>query len=70
MVLSSQNWGRRPKHDDFDDLDPVNPEYNNNFIDDGLDQGDEENEEINLDNPDFQKGEMWNDYADDMEFEE
>jgi hypothetical protein len=71
-VLSEQ-WqkGRRPKHDDFDDLDPSDDSYTGFQQESGYDNIDEEeNEEVNLDNPDFEKGEMWSDYADDMDFEE
>ncbi|MFC1585951.1 hypothetical protein ACFL5V_10425 [Fibrobacterota bacterium] len=61
--------GRRPKSDDFDDLDPSSDGFTG-FQEDENINDDEEDEEINLDNPDFQKGEMWSDYADDMDFEE
>ena len=64
-----REFGRRPKHDDFNDLDPLDDGYTGFRDGDGLEE-DEEDEEINLDNPDFQKGEMWSDYADDMDFEE
>ena len=70
-MTSEERWqfGRRPKHDDFDDLDPSDEGYHG-FQDNENYEEDEEDEEINLDNPDFQKGEMWSDYADDMDFEE
>jgi len=72
-VSSESTWqfGRRPKHDDFADLDPENEGYTGfRGNDDFNDEKEENEEEINLDNPDFQKGEMWSDYADDMDFEE
>ena len=70
-----RKFGRRPKHDDFDDLDPESNNFtgkpvNENFETEDSEGQDEESEEINLDNPDFKKGELWNDYADDMDFEE
>ena len=59
------HFGRRPKHDDFDDLDPVENE------DDAADDADEdENEEVDFDNPKFKKSDMWSDYAEDLGFEE
>lgn len=59
--------GRRPKHDDFDDLEPFENE------EDEVDEDDEEedeNEEVDFDNPKFKKTDMWNDYAEDLDFEE
>ena len=70
-MISEERWqsGRRPKHDEFEDLDPADERFTG-FQDSENYEEDEEDEEINLDNPDFQKGELWNDYADDMDFEE
>ncbi|MBF0429882.1 MAG: hypothetical protein HQK83_01280 [Fibrobacteria bacterium] len=70
-MINSEEWqtGRRPKSDDFDDLDPNHDGFEGEGSFDSYEE-EEENEEINLDNPDFQKGEMWNDYADDLDFEE
>ncbi len=64
-----EKWeaGRRPKHDDFDDLEPFENE------DDEVDEGDDEedeNEEVDFDNPKFKKNDVWNDYAEDLDFEE
>jgi hypothetical protein len=59
------HFGRRPKHDDFDDLDPVENEDESADADD-----DDENEEVDFDNPKFKKSDMWNDYAEDLGFEE
>jgi hypothetical protein len=59
--------GRRPKHDDFDDLEPFENE------EDEVDEDDEEedeNEEVDFDNPKFKKSGLWNDYAEDLDFEE
>jgi hypothetical protein len=61
-------FGRRPKGDILDDWD-ANEEDRYNLEEEEHDDEDE-NEEINLDNPDFKKGEMWSDYAEDMDFEE
>jgi len=70
-----RKFGRRPKHDDFDDLDPESQNFTGKPLDENLDFEEEddeedESEEINLDNPDFKKGQLWSDYADDMDFEE
>ncbi len=59
--------GRRPRHDDFDDLEPFESEDDASEDEDG---DDEENEEVDFDNPKFKKGDMWNDYAEDLDFEE
>jgi hypothetical protein len=58
-------FGRRPKHDDFDDLDSFE---NEDDVDE--DDDDDENEEVDFDNPKFKKSDMWNDYAEDLDFEE
>ena len=68
-----RKFGRRPKHDDFDDLDPESNSFTGKPVGENFDSeevDEEESEEINLDNPDFKKGELWSDYADDMDFEE
>lgn len=60
---------RSKKDDDIEDLDTLGEEY----AAEGELEEDvilDENEEVNLDNPSFQKGEMWSDYAEDMDFEE
>ena len=58
-----RKFGRRPKHDDFDDLDPESNRFTGKPLDENSDSEDSENEEeseeINLDNPDFKKGELW-----------
>jgi len=59
--------GRRPKHDDFDDLEPLENE-DEDAEDDDSDE--EENEEVDFDNPKFKKTDIWNDYAEDLDFEE
>jgi hypothetical protein len=58
-------FGRRPKHDDFDDLgEPFDNE------EEEVDDNDDEDEEVDFDNPKFKKSDMWNDYAEDLDFEE
>ena len=61
---NADKWhlGRRPKHDDFDDLEPLEGEED--------DDDEDENEEVDFDNPKFKKNDMWNDYAEDLDFEE
>ncbi|HKP95452.1 MAG TPA: hypothetical protein VJ385_06820 [Fibrobacteria bacterium] len=34
------------------------------------DEEEDENEEVDFDNPKFKKTDMWNDYAEDLDFEE
>jgi hypothetical protein len=69
MKREEERWeaGRRPKHDDFDDLEPFENEEGED--DDDADDA-EENEEVDFDNPKFKKTDMWNDYAEDLDFEE
>ena len=64
---ASWHFGRRPKHDDFDDLHPLENEEDG--AEDAAD-GDDENEEVDFDNPKFKKSDMWTDYAEDLDFEE
>jgi len=63
---STWHFGRRPKRDDFDDLEPFESEEES--VDD--DDDDDENEEVDFDNPKFKKSDMWTDYAEDLDFEE
>lgn len=64
-------FGRKPKHDDFDDLDPNDDSYTGFQENSNLDSDDEdEDEEVDFDKPDFKKGGMWSDYAEDLDFEE
>ncbi len=64
-------FGRRPKHDDFDDLDPNDDRFTGYKENQSLESEDtDESEEVDFDNPDFKKGEMWSDYSEDMDFEE
>jgi hypothetical protein len=60
-------FGRRPKHDDFDDLHPLENEEEGGEEDGG---GDDDNEEVDFDNPKFKKSDLWSDYAEDLDFEE
>ena len=58
------HFGRRPKHDDFDDLEPFENE------EEEVDDDEDEDEEVDFDNPKFKKSDMWHDYAEDLDFEE
>jgi hypothetical protein len=66
---AAERWdcGRRPKHDDFDDLEPFENEDEDAEEDDSEE---DENEEVDFDNPKFKKTDIWNDYAEDLDFEE
>lgn len=66
--------GRKPKGDDFDDVggdgfDPNNP---GGFYNDGEypDEDEDEDEEVDFDKPSFRNDQIWNDYADDLDFDE
>ncbi len=61
------SFGRRPKHDDFDDLDPLEREEEGAEEEDATE---DENEEVDFDNPKFKKSDIWNDYSEDLDFEE
>jgi hypothetical protein len=65
----NKTWycGRRPKQDDFDDLEPFESEEEGGEDDDA---NEDENEEVDFDNPKFKKSDMWHDYAEDLDFEE
>jgi hypothetical protein len=67
-IKQDKTWycGRRPKQDDFDDLEPFDSEEEEGEED----ANDDENEEVDFDNPKFKKSDMWNDYAEDLDFEE
>lgn len=60
---------RRRKHDDFDDLNPVGEESEEGF-EEFYDEDEDEDEEVDFDNPSFKHGQIWNDYADDLDFDE
>ncbi len=66
---SAWQLGRKPRQDDFEDLDPFESE--DGSFDDGDDSEDgDESEEVDFDNPRFKRTDMWNDYAEDLDFEE
>ncbi len=63
--------GRKPKNSGgFDDLGPFNEDSERQF-DEYYDEDEEdEDEEVDFDNPSFRHGQIWNDYADDLDFDE
>ena len=54
---------RKKKVDNFEELEEPN------YIEDEFDNSDEVDEEVNLDQPNFDN-EVWKDYAEDIDFEE
>jgi hypothetical protein len=60
-------FGRRPKQeDDFEDLNPL--EKANETYDEYDEE--EEDEEVDFDNPQFKRDQIWNDYAEDLDYDE
>ena len=58
-------FGRRPKAEDFDDYNPLENQ-------DDFDEYEEEDEdeEVDFDSPSFKRDQIWNDYAEDLDFDE
>ena len=64
MENMKYNFGRRPKQeDDFEDLNPLEE---NDFEE----YDEEEDEEVDSENPQFKRDQIWNDYAEDLDFDE
>jgi hypothetical protein len=63
--------GRRPKSDDFDDFNPFGEESEEDFDPFFDEEGEEEvDEEVDFENRSFGRDQIWNDYADDLDFDE
>ena len=67
-------FARRPKQDEFEDLDgsfgPGFEEDTEGELSDGRDD-DEESQEIDFDDPNFNRGDgIWKNYAEDLDIEE
>ena len=67
-------FARRPKQDEFEDLDgSFGPGFEEDADGDHSDGGDddEESQEIDFDDPNFARGEgIWKSYAEDLDIEE
>jgi hypothetical protein len=60
---------RKPKSDEFDDYRDLeeSSEYDE-FGEDGNDE--DEDEEVDFDQPNFKRGQIWDNYAEDLEYDE
>ena len=59
-------FGRRPKQeDDFEDLNRLGNEEDYDEYEE-----EEEDEEVDFDNPAFKRDQIWNDYAEDLDYDE
>ena len=63
-------FGRRPKSDDFNDLDDLSEQEEDfeGYEEDG--EGDEKDEEVDFDKPTFSRDQIWTDYAEDLDFDD
>jgi|TARA_B110000483_G_scaffold239337_1_gene317635 hypothetical protein len=59
-------FGRRPKAEDFDDYQPLGGDHDE-FEDE---DDDDEDEEVDFDTPSFKRDQIWNDYAEDLDFDD
>jgi hypothetical protein len=67
--VRGMEFGRRPKHDDFDDISPLRDAEDE--FEEFDDKGDEdEDEEVDFDTPTFKRDGIWNDYAEDLDFDD
>lgn len=63
------HFGRRPKQEDFDDLEPMGDAQG--YDEYGEDEEeDDQDEEVDFDNPRFKRDQIWNDYAEDLDFDD
>lgn len=64
------NFGRRPKGEEFEDLPPEpNGDAPEEAFDE-LDDGEEEDEEVDFDRPSFKRDQIWSDYAEDLDYDQ
>jgi hypothetical protein len=67
-VNRKYDLGRRSKNDGFDDYEPLAEEGEE--FDEYYDEEEEEDEEVDFDNLTFRNDQMWNDYAEDLDYDE
>lgn len=60
-------FGRRPKQDDYDDF---SEDASDELMDDVYDDESEEDEEVDFDRPTFRRDGIWNDYAEDLDYDQ
>lgn len=65
-MSKKMEFGRRPKAEDFDDYNPLEEQEGN--FDEYEDE--DEDEEVDFDSPSFKRDQIWNDYAEDLDFDE
>lgn len=63
------HFGRRPKQEDFDDLEPMGEDQGYDEYGEDDDE-DDQDEEVDFDNPRFKRDQIWNDYAEDLDFDD
>lgn len=64
-MIKKFEFGRRPKSEDFDEYNPL--ENQNEFEEF---EEEDEDEEVDFDSPSFKRDQIWNDYAEDLDFDE
>lgn len=64
------HFGRRPKQEDFDDLEPLGEDGQGYDEYGEEEEEDEQDEEVDFDNPRFKRDQIWNDYAEDLDFDD
>jgi hypothetical protein len=62
--------GRRPKHDDFEDINPLGKGAEDELEDYDEEEFVDDDEEVDFDTPTFRRDQIWNDYAEDLDFDE
>jgi len=63
-------FGRRPKGEEFEDLPPEpNGDAPEEVFDD-LEDGEDEDEEVDFDRPSFKRDQIWSDYAEDLDYDQ
>ena len=58
---------RKPKNDEFDDYRDLEDA---DGYDEYAENEDEEDEEVDFDQPNFKRGQIWDNYAEDLEYDE
>jgi hypothetical protein len=69
-MTAHYEFGRRPKKEDFDDLEPMEEGQEYDYEDEDGDEDYEKDEEVDFDNPRFKRDQIWNDYAEDLDFDD
>jgi hypothetical protein len=67
MNISYNMMARKPKSDEFDDYRDLEEA---DGYDEYAENEDEEDEEVDFDQPNFKRGQIWDNYAEDLEYDE